>query len=162
MRGMPGILAAIVAAMLFAGVAHAEEGPTRAEYVSQIEPICEHNTEVNRRILKGARGKVRRGKLPAAGRQFIRASKAFGKTVQKIVAVPRPPADDTRLVKWFGFLRIIKTNLRKLGVALKEGNRVRANHEAIRAERSGNAANNVGSLFTFRYCKLTPSRFSGT
>jgi hypothetical protein len=163
MRGMPGTVAAIAVAMLFslAGVASAEEGPTRAEYVAMVEPICEGNTEANSRILKGVREKVRHGKLASAGGQFLRASTAFGKTVERIVAVPRPPADDTRLNKWFGFLEIVKENLRKVGIALKAGNRVRANHEVIRTERSANAANNVGSIFPFRFCKLTPSRFSG-
>jgi hypothetical protein len=164
MRGMPGTFAAaIVAATLAAlpAVAVAEEGPTRAEYVAMVEPICESNTEANSRILKGVRAKVRNGKLPAAGGQFIRASDAFGKTVVRITEVPRPPADDARLNKWFGFLGIVKTNLRKVGTALKAGNRVKANHEVVRTERSANAANNVGSIFPFRFCKLTPSRFSG-
>lgn len=163
MRGMPGIFAAIVAATLgaFAGIAHAEEGPSRAEYVTMVEPICETNTEANQRILKGARDKVRTGKLPSAGGQFVRASEALGKTVTKLAGVPRPAADDARLLKWFGFLKIVKTNLRKVGIALKEDNRVKANHEVIRTERSANAANNVGSIFPFKFCKLTPSRFSG-
>ena len=164
MKGTLGITAAIVAATLVAGVAHAEEGlgPTRAEYVASVEPICESNTAANKRILKGARDKVNGGKMPAAGGQFIRASDAFGKTIEKIVAVPRPPEDDARLMKWVGFLKIVKSNLRKIGLALKDENRVKANHEAIRTERSANAANNVSSVFLFRYCRLTPSRFSGT
>ena len=72
--------------------------------------------------------------------------------------MPRPPADDARLVKWFKFLRIVQKNLKKIGLALKAENRVKANHEAIRAERSGNAANNVGSVFKFLHCHLLPSR----
>jgi hypothetical protein len=153
----------VVTLIAFAGVAHAETPVSpRAEYVAAVEPICESNTEANKRILKGARQKVNDGKMPAAGGQFIRASDAFGKTITSIIAVPRPPEDDARLLKWVGFLKIVKTNLRKIGVALKEENRVKANHEAIRTERSANAANNVSSIFPFRFCRLTPSRFSGT
>ena len=164
MRRMQGTLAAIVAATLVGGVAHAETlpgeaAPTRPAYVAQIEPICKRNTEANTRILKGARAKVNNDKMPAAGAQFIRASKAFGAAVKKITAVPRPTTDDARLRKWFRFLRIVQKNLRKIGVALKAENRVKANHEAIRAERSGNAANNVGSVFKFLHCHLLPSRF---
>ncbi len=168
MRGKPGILAALAAVMLIGGATRATAAitlpaePTRAEYVTAVEPICEANTEANKRILKGARGKVKSGKMPTAGGQFIRASQAFGKTIKQLMAVPRPPADDARLVKWFGFLEIVQENLHKVGVALKQRNRVKANHEAIRAERSANAANNVSSIFPFHYCKLTPSRFSGT
>jgi hypothetical protein len=166
MRGNPRTFAAIICATLAAAsTAQAEvfipaEGPTRTDYVAQIEPICARNAEANTRILKGARGRVRRGKLRQASGQFFQASTAFGNTVVKIVAVPRPTSDDVRLKKWFKFLRIVKSNLRKIGKALKEGNKVRAIHETIRAERSGNAANNVGSIFNFRECRLTPSRFS--
>jgi hypothetical protein len=168
LRGKPGILAALAGAMLIAGAAHAAAAvvlpaePTRSEYVDAVEPICQANTEANKRILKGARDKVKRGKMPAAGGQFIRASEAFEKTIKQIKAVTRPPADDARLVKWFGFLETVKKNLHKIGDALKQRNRVKANHEAIRAERSANAANNVSSIFPFHYCKLSPSRFSGT
>jgi hypothetical protein len=162
-----GLTAALVAAILVAAAAPASATtlatePTRDEYVAAIEPICQANTEANTRILKGARGKVKAGKLAPAGGQFTRAASAFGKTIKQIEAVPRPAADDARLVKWFGFLETVKENIGKIGKALKQGNRVKANHEAIRAERSANAANNVGSIFPFKYCKLTPSRFSGT
>ena len=143
-----------------AAPAASAEGPTRDEYVAQVDPICEQNTLANKRILKGVRPKVNRGELKAAGAQFIRASEEFGVTVKEIAAVPRPPADDARLVKWFGFLTKIKTNLRMIGKALREENRVKAVHERIRVERSSNAANNVSFVFGFRYCRITPSRFS--
>ncbi len=163
MRGTIGILAAVACAIVIAGVAKAEIAPgtipTREQYVAEIEPICEKNTDDNARILDGARQKVRSDKMPVAGNQFIRASKAFGKAVTQISKVPRPPADDARLLKWIKFLRIVQKNLKKIGLALKAENRVKANHEAIRAERSGNAANNVGSVFKFLNCHLQPSRF---
>lgn len=161
MRRMQGTIAALLAAMLvLAAFAVAEEGPTRDEYVSQVEPICKSNAEANERILKGAHTRVKHDKLRQASGQFFRASDAFGKAVAAIVAIPRPPTDDARLKKWFGFLRIVETNLRKVGKALKEGNKVKALHETIRAERSGNAANNVASIFEFHQCRLSPSRFS--
>lgn len=161
MRGTLLTAASVIAATLVvAAVAHAAEGPTRDEYSAQVEPICEANTLANKRILKNVRVRARNGKLTAAGRQFIRASEAFGATVGEIAAVPRPPADDARLVKWFGFLKIVKTNLRHLGKALLEGDRIKATHESIRVERSSNAANNVSFVFGFRYCRITPSRFT--
>lgn len=163
MRGTLRIAVLIAAAMLVVAASARAEGetpPTRAEYVSQVEPICEANTLANKRILKDVRKKVKAGKLNVAGAQFIRASEAFGATVGKISEAPRPPADDERLLKWFKFLRIVKTNLRKLGVALQEGNRIKATHESIRVERSSNAANNVSFVFEFHYCRITPSRFT--
>jgi hypothetical protein len=157
---MLGALAAIVAAtFVVAGSAYAESTPERSDYVAKVEPICQSNTEDNTRILKGVRDKVKQGKLAVAGGQFINASNTFGVSVGEIIAVPRPAADDARLQKWFKYLRIVQTNLRMVGKALKEGNKVKALHETIRAERSGNAANNVSFIFNFHYCRLTPSRF---
>lgn len=163
MKGTLRLAVSIAAVtLLVAAGARAEEGvPSRAEYVAQVDPICEANTVANRRILKDVREKARdEGRMKEAGAQFIHASAAFGATVDRIAAVPRPPADDARLLKWFGQLRIVQANLRKLGKALKEGDKIKAAHESIRVERSGNAANNVGFVFEFRYCRITPSRFT--
>jgi membrane-bound lytic murein transglycosylase B len=161
MRGTLRTALAIAAAMLLvAGTAHAEGPPDRAEYVSQVEPICQANTEANETILRNVRKKVRSGRLKEAGRQFIHASAAFGSAVDKITAVPRPPADEERLLKWFKFLRIVQTDLGKVGKSLKAGDRIQATHETIRVERSANAANNVSYVFEFHYCHLTQSRFT--
>jgi heme oxygenase len=153
---------AVAATLLSAAVAPAEGDPTRTEYVEQVEPICQANTEANKRILAHAQeramSKQQRVVSRAAG-QFIRASEAFGKAVDKIAAVPRPLADEPRLLKWLKHLRIVKTDLRKLGGALKEGDKIRAAHERIRVERAANASNNAGFIFNFHYCYLTQSRF---
>jgi CRISPR/Cas system-associated protein Cas10 (large subunit of type III CRISPR-Cas system) len=149
--------------LLPAAVASAEEAPTRAQYVEQVDPICQANTEVNKRILKNVKTKAR-SKSPQtvkeAGTQFIHASSAFGAAETKIAAVPRPPADDARLLKWFKYLSIVKADLRKLGKALKEGKKILAAHEQIRVERASNAANNVSFTFEFHYCHLSTSNFT--
>jgi hypothetical protein len=162
---MKGVLTAVVLAVFLAlgtvSAASAEE-PTRPQYVEQVEPICMANTEANKRILRNVRTKARSrdaAKMKEAGAQFIHASTVFGQTVVKLATVPRPPADDTRLLKWFKQLGIVREKLRKLGVALKEGNEIKAAHEQIRVERASNAANNVGFVFDFHYCRLTASRF---
>jgi hypothetical protein len=162
---MKGVLTAAVslAAMaLLPAVSAAEEGPTRAQYVEQVEPICQANTEANKRILKNVRPKAKSGvpaKMREAGTQFIHASAVFGKTVEKLGAVPRPSADDTRLLKWFTQLGVVQTKLRALGTALKANEEIKAAHEQIRVERASNAANNFSFVFGFHYCHLTPSRF---
>jgi hypothetical protein len=156
-------IAVLIAAVTLIVVASArgEEGvPSRAEYVSQVEPICEANSVANKRILKNVREKARNpAKMKEAGAQFIHASLAFGSTVDKLSEVPRPPADDARLLKWFNQLLIVQAKLRALGVALKEENRIKAAHEQIRVERASNAANNVGFTFEFHSCRITPGRF---
>jgi hypothetical protein len=164
---MKGVLTAAISvaamALLPAAAASAEEGPTRAQYVEQVDPICKANTEANKRILKNVKTKAR-SKSPntvrEAGVQFIQASSAFGAAEKKIATVPRPPADETRLLKWFKYLGIVKTNLRKLGKALKANEKILAAHEQVRVERSANAANNVSFVFEFRYCHLSASNFT--
>jgi hypothetical protein len=149
-------------ALLAPAAAGAEEAavPTRAEYVAQIEPICQANTEANAQILKNAKYRAHHGKMKQAGTQFVHAAAAFGATVKKIAAVPRPPADEPRLLKWFKFLEVVTKDLHEVGTALKEEDKIRAAHEAIRVQRSSNASNNVGFVFEFHYCRITPSRFS--
>ena len=133
--------------------------PTRPEYVAEVEPICKQNTDANKPILKAARQKVNAKNLKGAGADFFKVSANFGRALKLIEAVPRPAEDSARLEKWFGFLKIVQTNLRKVGKALKEENKVRASHEKIRAERSSNAANNVSFVFGFQSCRLTPAQF---
>lgn len=163
MKGVRTVVAMVVAgALLPAATAHAEE-PTRAQYVEQVEPICQANTEANKRILKNVKTKAKSkvpAKLKQAGAQFIHASAAFGNTVEKLTAVPRPAADDAQLRKWFSQLGVVQAKLRALGVALKADEEIKAAHEQIRVERAANAANNYSFSFGFHYCHLTASRFT--
>jgi hypothetical protein len=164
MKGIARIIVLTATATLLlvtsVSVSAEEAGPTRAEYVSQVEPICEANTIANKRILKNVQAKARNGRMKEAGAQFVHASAAFGSTVDKLLIVPRPAADDVRLLRWLDQMRIVQTNLRSLGKALKAEDKIRAAHERIKVERSANAANNVSFTFEFRYCRITPSRFT--
>jgi cell division septum initiation protein DivIVA len=163
MKGVLTAAVSIAAMALLPAAAAADEGPTRAQYVEQVEPICQANTEANKRILKNVRSKAKSGvpaKMKEAGAQFIHASAVFGKTVEKLSAVPRPSADDARLLKWFTQLGVVQAKLRALGVALKANQEIKAAHEQIRVERASNAANNFSFVFGFHYCHLTPSRFT--
>jgi hypothetical protein len=163
---MKGVLTAAISvaamALLPAAAASAEEAPTRAQYVEQVDPICKANTEANKRILKNVKTKARSKSAKTvreAGSQFIQASTAFGAAEKKIAAVPRPPADDARLLKWFDQLDIVRTNLRKLGKALQGNEKILAAHEQVRVERAANAANNVSFVFEFQYCHLSAKSF---
>jgi hypothetical protein len=159
-RSSATVAAVLVAMLCVAGAAHGAEEQTRESYVATVEPICQRDREAGERILSGTKDNIKDGRFAPAGRQLIRASERFGSTIREIVAVPRPAADDARLQKWFGFLRIVKERIRKTGKLYKEGERLKATHESIGVERSGNAANNVSFVFGFRYCRLSRSRFS--
>jgi hypothetical protein len=159
--GMPiTAVLAIGVTLAVAATAFAEGAPTREEYVATAEPICKANIDKSKQILKGARPKVKAGKLAPAGRQISRAAAQFGTSIKELEALPEPIADEARLQKWFKFLKIVQSNLSKVGDSLKQGDKVRAVHEEIRTERSSNAANNVSFVFGFRYCHLTPSQFN--
>ena len=45
--------------------------PTRAEYVAEVDPICEKNTNANKPILKAARQKVNAKNLQGRGRGLL-------------------------------------------------------------------------------------------
>ncbi|HEX9966814.1 MAG TPA: hypothetical protein VGB06_02595 [Solirubrobacterales bacterium] len=152
------VVAVLVATLAVATAAHAAEEPTLEHYIATVEPICKRDREASERILGGTKEAIRDGKLKAAGRQLIRASRHFGEAIRELVAVPRPPADEAKLQKWFGFLRILRDRIRQTGVYYKEGEELKATHESIAAERTGNAANNVSFSFKFKYCRLSRSR----
>lgn len=162
MKGVLTLAVSVAAATLLLATPAGAEEPTRDQYREGVEPICEANTKANKRILRNAKERARSreaAKMKEAGAQFIHAAAVFGKTVEKLDGVPRPAADDARLVKWFKQLGIVQANLRKLGVALKAGEEIKAAHEQIRIERASNAANNVSFVFEFHYCRLTAARF---
>lgn len=152
------IATVVFVALAAATVARGAEEPTRETYLATVEPICKRDREASEKILSGTNEAIREGRLKSAGRRLIRASRRFAGTIVQLVAVPRPPADDAKLQKWFGFLRILRDRLRKTGVYYKRGERLKATYETIAAERTANAANNVSFSLKFRYCRLTRSR----
>jgi hypothetical protein len=149
---------AIIAVLALAGAARGADEQTRETYIAAVEPICKRDRSAAEQILSGTREAIRDGRLGAAGRQLIRASDRFAKTIRQLRAVPRPAADEEKLLRWFGFLRIVKDRIRQTGVYYTRGERIRATHESIRVEKSGNAANNVSFSFGFKYCRLSRSR----
>jgi hypothetical protein len=148
----------LTAAALAAPLAQAE--PNRAEYVAQLEPVCQANTKANLRILRRVRAKVKKGKLRLAGRQFSRASAAFGSTVAQIAATPQPAADAAALANWLHYLHLETSYLRKLGKALKAGKTSRAQGFAVRLTRNANLANAAVFGFGFNNCRINPSDFT--
>lgn len=155
-----GAMSVVVLAltMLAAPVAQAEV--TRESYKEAVEPICKSNTEANERILKGVRGKVKSGKLKAAGTQFARASTALKKTKGELEAVPQPPADQAKLAKWLGYVGTEGTLFQKTATKLKAGDKNGAQAMVIRLTRNANQANSQVLAFEFRYCRFEPSKFT--
>jgi hypothetical protein len=154
-------LAAIVAllALLPPLALAAEAELTRPEYVERLEPICAANTKANSRILKGVKGQVQKGKLTPAGKRFIRASGALGRSTAQMAKVPKPAADTTKLDKWFGYLKNEKAFLRLIGKALKSGDKYKAQKLAVKLNTNNNKANNTVISFGFKQCRIDSSKF---
>lgn len=153
MKGPLGTLAAIAAMLAVVPLAHAEE-QTRETYKAQVEPLCEANREVNERIMAGARERVNKGKLVPAGKQFIRLSGSFGNLIEQLEPVPAPVGDERRVTRWLDAMRLLKTRLRQVGKYYKEGEKIKAAHESVLAERSGISANNISIVFKVRLCRF--------
>lgn len=152
---MLGTLAVLILATLAVAPLASGEEPTRESYVAQVEPICQANRTANDRIMAGARDRVNKGRLELAGKQFIRASGSFGVLIKQLAAVSPPAADSHRIDRWLSLMRLLKSRLQMVGKYFKAGEKIKATHESILAERSALSANNISIVFHFHYCRFS-------
>jgi hypothetical protein len=149
----------LVIAMVLAVGAFAAE-VSRDEYKEAAEPICKTSAKENERILSGVRNEVRQGKLKTAAVKFSKASKAQAKALKQLEALSQPAADEARLSKWFGYLKIEAELFEQAGTKLKAGDKPGAEHIFAKLTPNANKANNQVLPFEFRYCRLEPQKFS--
>lgn len=152
-------MTALVLAMA-ASPALAAGEPTRAEYKADVDPICKANTKANENILAGVRSKVQQGKLGPAGRQFTRASTALKNTLRQLKAVPKPPADVERLDEWLKRIGDQATLLQKIGKALIDKNRRKAETLSVKLVSGARLTNAIVVGFGFNYCRFEPSKYT--
>lgn len=150
---------ALTLAMLAVPFAQATE-VTRESYKEAVEPICKANTQANERILKGVRKEVKEGKLRLAGGQFSRAATALSRTLRELKAVPQPPADQAKLVKWLKYVGTEVELFQRTAKKLKAGDKNGALQMVIRLEHNANQANAQVLNFEFHYCRFEPSKFT--
>jgi hypothetical protein len=155
MKRTLGTFTALVVAMLAVAPLAPGEEQTRDTYRAQVEPICQANREANEKIMAGARERINKNKLVPAGKQFISVSESFGGLIKQLKPVPGPTADAHRLDRWFGSMQLLKQRLRNVGKYYKAGEKIKATHESILAERSGLSANNISIVFHFHYCRFS-------
>jgi hypothetical protein len=156
-----GFLATTVLVLAMAAPpALAAEEPSRTEYKADVEPICKANSEANENILRGVRGKVKQGKLGPAGHQFTRAATALDKALSQLKAVPKPPADEARLTEWLKRVGDEATLLRKIGKALVERNRHKAETLSVKLVTGARLTNATVVSFGFHYCRFEPSKYT--
>lgn len=160
-RGRAAVAGALAALLLATATATAgaEEGPSRSEYVSQLETVCKPDAEATQRAMKGARADIKTERLAAAAGKFAKATKIFGGTVKQIATVPRPPTDTAKLGKWFGYLKAQEAYLQRITAKLRADDPIQAQRLTARFIHNGNLANNAVLAFGFDYCSFKFSRY---
>lgn len=158
-RRSGALLGAVAAIFLLVPLANAAE-ISRDEYVARVEPICKANTEANKKIFKGAKEKVKAGKLKQGASHFFRAATALGKTIKQLKAVPQPTSDEAKLKKWIGYLGTEQSYFKRIGQALAAEDKPKAQSLSVRLNRNSNLANNTVLAFGFDHCRIDPTRFA--
>jgi hypothetical protein len=163
------VFAVALAAVAIGAVAHAEEaptgavtteGPSRPEYVAELEKICKPGAKATQSAMDGVRDDVHHpSRIPAAARKFERAATIFGGTIDRISKVPRPAGDGARLKKWFRYLKRQEQYLEEIAGQLRADHTIKAQRLTARFIHHGNLANNVTLAFGFNYCSFRFSRF---
>jgi len=154
MKRTLGILVAVALLVLASVSVVRGEEQTRETYKAQVEPLCKANRRTNERIMAGVRGRLRRNRLRAAGKQFIRLSSSFGGLIRRLARVAPPVTDTRRIRRWLEIMRLLKSRLRLVGRYYGEGLKIKGNHEGILAERAGISANNTTIVLHFRDCRF--------
>lgn len=158
-RARFAVLALCLAAFAILASAAAAEAPTRAQYVAELERICEPGSKATQRAVHGVRADVRSERFHIAGTKFAKAERIFSHTVRAISTVPRPPADARTLARWFADLNREEVYLGRIAAALHVSKLPRFQRALTDFVHQGNRANNAVISFGFDYCSFKPSRF---
>ena len=152
--------AALSALALIAAATVLAAEVSRDEYKTAAEPICKANTKANEQILAGVRKEVRLGNLKPAAAKFAKAATALKKALRELEALPRPPADEVRLSKWFSLVKVEAELFATAGKKLKAGDKAGAEHVVTQLTQNANKANLEVLPFGFSYCRLEPAKFT--
>jgi hypothetical protein len=158
-RAVPLVALAVLLATVAVTVAAADEGPSRAEYVGELEGICKPRAEATQEAMRGAKADLKAERLAVAASKFAKATTIFGGTLAKMSSVPQPPADTAKLATWFGYLDRQESYLKQITAQLRAGRAIPAQRLTARFIHNGNLANNSVIAFGFNYCSFKFSRY---
>jgi hypothetical protein len=157
---LPALVLAVLAVSFSTAGEAAGETTTRADYVPRAEAICHTATVHHQTVLRGVAGMVHHHELSAAAARLRTASRVLGHVITRLAAIPRPPADQKRLARWFSYGRsgdhLLQRMARRLADGSSAGVSVMAN-DLLRDVRRANATV-VG--FEFHYCRIDPANFT--
>ena len=155
-------IAAVLALVAVVGAVAGGAGATTAAesaYASKVEPICRAGTPAIESLLQGTRGMAKHGQPVEAGRRFVKASNVFAGTVRRVSRVKPPAADAQRIHKWVERLANVKEAMRRVGLALKRRNKLKALNRSGQLQDAGISANRAVTGFPFDWCRIRNSRF---
>jgi molybdenum-dependent DNA-binding transcriptional regulator ModE len=150
------------AALIVPSASTALDAP-QAEYRSRVEPICKAEGETKERIMGGSRpGPAGHagGAVKERGRRLVKASRALGKALAKLRAIPRPEVDGERLVKWLDQIDDQVGRLRRAGKSAIEGDRGRSQKLVTQFTNASPRANNLVVSYEFRHCVIEEAGFT--
>jgi hypothetical protein len=132
------VLTVAMAVIALAITATAHAASTRAEYVAQVDPICQTATVQVRRALNKhhLKNAILLDDLGSGDRKAeLRIVKQlhilhrFGApAVEQIAAVPAPPGDEAVIARWVGDLRFYDQRSLQAASAIRAGKSKRARH----------------------------------
>jgi hypothetical protein len=157
-RAASSALACLVLGLVVAAFAAAAE-PSRSEYVTQLEKICKPRSLATTRAVRGTRADVQSERFGVAASKFAKARKIFAGTLSSIKKVPRPPADQATLGRWFAALDRETVYLDRSIAALRADDLPRFQRESAQFFRQGSKSNNIVISFEFDYCAFKSSRY---
>jgi hypothetical protein len=133
-----GSIAAVLVALLAVAPAASAQtgGPTRAQYVAQVDPICLEAVQGIKSSLRGLGDDIKARKWKRAARKTFRAAEASREAIAEIVPIPKPQADVQLLTDWLSLQSKNADVVGDLGRALRRGDLGRAGRLARKEDRS--------------------------
>ena len=100
-------LVVLSVALTWLGATAAIAADTRAEYIAQVDPVCQATISDQAKAAgpKGFVGPLNHGHLRAAGRSMSRVFAAFSQGVEQVAAIVPPVADAQLIGTWVQDLR---------------------------------------------------------
>jgi hypothetical protein len=150
----------VAVAFLCASAIAAAEEISAESYKAMVEPICQRDSNANKKDLKNVKRDVKRGKLKLAAVALTKASAALNKAYTELKVVPEPTASEATLAKWLGYVKKEAVLLSQTGRALKADKKSKASHDETQLDHYANLANSTVFSFNFHYCRFEPSKYT--
>jgi hypothetical protein len=145
---LPGLVLAIVLVLTITA-ATASAASTRAEYVTQADPICASAIKTEKSSQRGIGRLIDKSRYKAAARKFRRTNQAYGDGVEQIAALVPPPADAQFISTWVQMLRAEVPLAERAAKALAHG---RIGKAIVRLTKASDTAKAYVANYGFSSC----------